>query len=584
MNPLLTRHIRAQLSGVDVSVEPWKSFLAAVSKSVDEFQTEHRVLSHTLEVRSAELTRATEQLRKDSENRLKNLSEYYQQTLELQQGMILCFHKTERGYEHTLCRGQLAERLGWSADETEGRLPEEIYPRGQLHAIERAYARAWRGTTCAFEAHTENGEIYFLCVLCPRREDGEVREVIVSGVEITALKHLEGDLRQAKENAEQADKSKSEFLAVMTHEIRTPLNAISGFAQLLRDSPLDEEQRQWLTTIAASTESLRTLIDDILDFSKIEAGMLELEESPVVLSELIESVSSMFRPRVSEKGLELHVRLAPKLPHVITTDGHRLRQILVNLVNNAVKFTEDGSISIEASVLETPTENNRREWQLRFDIRDTGVGIKPEHRDRLFKPFSQADSSTTRLFGGTGLGLAICKRLAHALGGEINFTSEVGKGSAFFFSIRAGERSSDAREPDVFSHSALSRLPRLRVLVVEDNPTNRALMRQILRRFGYEADFADNGREAVFTATDTEYDLIVMDLQMPEMDGYDAAREIRAGRNGRSQPRIIALTATTGSEQHQRCFDVGMDAVLTKPVKLEALFSELARTTPVHAV
>jgi len=312
--------------------------------------------------------------------------------------------------------------------------------------------------------------------------------------------------------------------------------------------------------------------------------MLELEESPVVLSELIESASSMFRPRVSEKGLDLHVRLAPNLPTVINTDGHRLRQILVNLINNAVKFTEDGSVSIEASVLETPSENNQREWQLRFDIRDTGIGIKPEHRNRLFKPFSQADSSTTRLFGGTGLGLAICKRLATALGGEIDFTSEPGHGSAFFFTIRAGERTSDAREPDVFSHSALSRLPRLRVLVVEDNPTNRALMRQILRRFGYEADFADNGREAVFTATDTEYDLIVMDIQMPEMDGIEAAREIRSGRNGRSQPRIIALTATTGSDQHQRCFDVGMDAVLTKPVKLEALFSELARTTPVHAM
>ncbi len=584
MNPLLSRHVRSQLTGVDVSAEPWKSFLGAISKSFDELQSEHRVLSHTLEARSAELTRATESLRHESENRLKHLSEYFQQTLELQQGMILCFHKTDRGYEHTLCRGQLAERLGWSAEETEGRLPEEIFPRGQLHIVERAYARAWRGTTCSFEAHSESGDIYFLCALCPRREDGEVREVIVSAVEITALKHLEADLRQSKETAESADRSKSEFLAVMTHEIRTPLNAISGFAQLLRDSPLDEEQRQWLNTIAISTESLRSLIDDILDFSKIEAGMLELEESPVVLSELIESVTSMFRPRISEKGLDLHVRLASSLPSIIITDAHRLRQILVNLVNNAVKFTEDGSVSLEASVLETPTENTQREWQLRFDVRDTGIGIKHEHRNRLFKPFSQADSSTTRLFGGTGLGLAICKRLANALGGEIDFSSEPGRGSAFFFTIRAGERTGEVHEANLFSQSALSRLPRLRVLVVEDNPTNRALMRQILRRFGYEADFADNGREAVFNATDTEYDLIVMDLQMPEMDGYDAAREIRASRNGRTQPRIIALTATTNTEQHQRCFDVGMDAVLTKPVKLESLFSELARTTPIHAV
>jgi CheY-like chemotaxis protein/anti-sigma regulatory factor (Ser/Thr protein kinase) len=303
-----------------------------------------------------------------------------------------------------------------------------------------------------------------------------------------------------------------------------------------------------------------------------------------VLEELLESVTSMFRPRLSEKGLDLLAKCSPSLPEAVTTDATRLRQILVNLINNAVKFTEDGAITIEVSVLETPTGQGKGTWFLRFEVRDTGIGIKPEHRERIFKPFSQADSSTTRVYGGTGLGLAICKRLANALGGDIDFSSEPGHGSAFFFTVRARETRLAVTSNSVFSRSSLSRLPALRVLVVEDHATNRFLMRQIFRRFGYEADFAENGREAVITAAASDYDLIVMDLQMPEMDGIEATREIRAMRHGRSQPRIVALTASTLQEQHERCFEVGMDAVLTKPLRLEALFSELARTTPLHAI
>ncbi|HEU5079230.1 MAG TPA: ATP-binding protein [Opitutaceae bacterium] len=584
MNPQLARQIKDFLPQADLEIQPWKGLFASISATYDQFDSEHKYLTHTLKATAAELTTANEELRSHSEHQLKSLSRYYQQTLELQQGMILCFRKTDAGFQHTLCRGQLATRLGWAPSEVEGKLSSELFPPEQLGTVENAYARAWRGIACSFEARSVDGEIFYLCLLRPLRQEGQVREVIVSAVEITALKHLEIDLRQEKEKAESADRAKSEFLAVMSHEIRTPLNAILGFAQLLRDSQLDDEQRSWLSIIAASGESLRGLIDDILDFSKIEAGMLELHEEPVVLQELLESITSMFRPRISEKGLDLNVRVAPHVPEAITTDANRLRQILVNLINNAVKFTEDGSITIEVSVIESPPTPEKGTWFLRFEIRDTGVGIKPEHRERMFKPFSQADSSTTRVYGGTGLGLAICKRLANALGGDVDFTSEFGRGSAFFFTVRAHATNLTVTSASMFSRATLSRLPKLRVLVVEDHATNRFLLRQIFRRFGYEADFAENGREAVITAAATDYDLILMDLQLPEMDGIEAAAEIRASRHGRPQPRIIALTASTLHEQHDRCMEAGMDGVLTKPIRMEALFSELARTTPLKAV
>jgi len=584
MNPLLSRQLRKHFPHVDPDSEPWRSFLSTVSGTYDEFHSEQRFLSHTLEVTSNELTDANEKLRHDSEHQLESLSRYYQQTLELQQGMILCFRKTAAGFEHTLCRGQLARRLGWSPESVEGKFPRDFYPASQLAFVEASYSRAWNGIACSFEARSTDGQIVFLCLLRPLREGAEVREVIVSAVEITALKQLELDLRRAKETAETADRAKSEFLAVMSHEIRTPLNAILGFGQLLRDSPLTEEQRSWLGIVAASGESLRALIDDILDFSKIEAGMLDLRENPVSVEQLLKSVVTMFRPQAEEKHLQLHLTLASNLPEAVTTDESRLRQILVNLVNNAVKFTEEGSIWLEASTVERPETQDDGRWVLRFTVRDSGIGIKEEHRERLFRPFSQADSSTTRVYGGTGLGLAICKRLSNAMGGDIDFTSEVGKGSSFFFTIRAGDGAPQAAPLSIFAPASLARLPKLRVLVVEDHPTNRFLMRQIFRRFGYEADFAENGREAVATVLSSDYDLIVMDLQMPEMDGIEATGEIRSLLRGRRQPRIIALTASTLAEQHQHCRDVGMDAVLTKPVKLEALFAELARTQPLNAV
>lgn len=445
MNPLLLRQLRKHLPAFNADAEPWQAFLAVVSTAYDDMQKDRDLLEHTLEVTSDELTEANEKLRREAENRLQSLSRYYQQTLELQQGMILCFKKTARGFEHTLCRGQLAGRLGWSPERVEGKALVDFLPHAQAETLQAAYVRAWAGEECACEGTSIDGRLFYLAQLRPRREAGEVCEVIVSCVEITALKNFERELRAAKERAESADRAKGQFLAVMSHEIRTPLNAILGFSQLLHDSEnMTAEQKDWLASIETSGDLLRELIDDILDYSKIEAGKLELNEQLVELEKLLESVVATFRTRAAQKQIDLRLALAPGLPALVFTDGMRLRQILVNLVSNAIKFTRQGRVTLAAAVVAPAEMPAGPGWILRFEVSDTGVGIDPAHRERMFKPFSQADSSTTRTFGGTGLGLAICKRLAMALGGDIDYKSEPGRGSAFFFAIFA--RSGEAKQ------------------------------------------------------------------------------------------------------------------------------------------
>jgi len=577
MNPQLARLLARHFPTLDLQAASEDGFLAAVSKGYDEFQQEQRFLEHTLEVTSAELTEANEKLRRDSEDRLQSLNRYYRRTLELQQGMILCFRKTERGFEHTLCRGQLALRLGWTPEKVEGRTLPEFFSPAQADALSGAYERAWAGEDCSAEAQSADGSADFLALLRPLREDGVVREVIVSCVEITALKRLERELRGAKERAESADRAKGEFLAVMSHEMRTPLNAIIGFCRLLRESPLAPERDSWLATLESSGESLHALIGDILDYSKIEAGKLVLDEQAVEIAELLDSVAEMFRASAAEKGIEIEVAPVGQLPAVVVTDGTRLRQILVNLVGNAVKFTSRGRVCLAATLADDVAGSD---CVLRFEVSDTGIGIRPEHRVRLFKPFSQADSSTTRAFGGTGLGLAICDRLVRALGGDIDFTSEFGRGTKFTFTIRAAFEVPAGPGSDSQSEPPLP--PGLRILVAEDNPVNRSLMKQIFRHLGYSADFAEDGLKAAAAARTKDYDLIVMDLLMPELDGFDATRQILADSRESHTPRIVALTACTLGDEHKRCLEVGMSAVLTKPVRVDLLRAEMSRARPLQ--
>ena len=585
MDSLLARQLRKHLPSVDVSSPQWQGFLQAVENAYVDLRKDRSFIEHTLETTSKELTEANEKLRTEAESKIASLSRYYQQTLELQQGMIQCVRLTPRGFVLTLCRGQLLQRLGLTPEQIEGHLIEEFAQPAQAEVINGAYARAWAGEEFTTTFTTLKGiEIFVL--MRPRRENGEVCEIIASCVEITALKEAERELIAAKERAEAADRSKSEFLAVMSHEMRTPLNAVLGFSDLLlTTTTLDPQQITWLSSICTSSESLHTLINDILDFSKIEAGRFTLHPEPVTLLPLLNEVTDMFAPRAAEKGLIFTLETSPDLPETITIDRLRLRQILVNLVANAVKFTASGSVTIRVAVA---GESSPGIGTLAISVSDTGIGISEEARARLFKPFSQVDSSTTRNYGGTGLGLAISDRIVRMFGGQITLESSPEKGSTFSFTVNGAFMYSEA-EPETVGSFQPDFVPPpppqvaspqpLRILIAEDHPINRELISLILESRGYTPDIAENGRLALEAALRQPYDLVLMDLQMPVMDGFQAAREILRQQTASRPPSIYALTANVYPEDRQRASEAGMHGFLAKPVNTQELFTVIDSIT-----
>jgi CheY-like chemotaxis protein len=347
---------------------------------------------------------------------------------------------------------------------------------------------------------------------------------------------------------------------------------------LLMDTGLTPEQRQFAEVIRQSGDSLLTIINDILDFSKIEAGRLELERQPFDLGECVESALELVAARASEKGIALTCLVDPGTPPWVVGDVTRLRQVLLNLLNNAVKFTEAGEVVV--SVAAEPVEGPGR-YRFSFIVRDTGIGIPADRMGGLFESFTQVDASTTRRFGGTGLGLAISKRLVELMGGHIEVDSTPGEGSTFRFTIIAPTSASPPRPRQHAAPPELARTLPLRILLAEDNAVNQQLALLLLSKLGYRADVASNGLEVLAALERQPYDVVLMDVQMPEMDGLEATRRITSRWPGGARPRIIAVTANAMQGDRQLCESVGMDDYVTKPIRIEELAQALRRSAAV---
>jgi two-component system sensor histidine kinase/response regulator len=514
---------------------------------------------------------------KKAEHDLRASEKRYRLLFERNQAGILCTTPQGRILD---CNGALATMLGYdSPADLLGRNATDFYCRSEArkHMLHELMSQNALTNLEVELRRKDDSRFWVIANMTVVEHDSDAVVIESTLLDITYRKRVEAQLREAKEAAEAASQTKSEFLANMSHEIRTPMNGVIGMTELLLDTPLTPEQREYLSIVAASGRSLLAIINDVLDFSKIEAHKLDLHNSSFDLRSNIDTTLQEFRLRAAQKELRLACHIEPDVPARVVGDPVRIRQILVNLVGNAIKFTGHGGVTVRVSRVGQAEGS----IDLQLSVSDTGMGIAPEKQKVIFDPFTQADNSTTRQFGGTGLGLAITVQLVGLMGGTVRLESEVGKGSTFHVTVRLG-----AAEPEVEAPPPTSPPPRessatLHCLVVEDNPVNQLLAVRLLQKHGHSAAVAGTGLAALAALERERFDVVLMDVQMPEMDGFETTRAIRKKeRQSGAHLPIIAMTAHAMERDRQRCLEAGMDWYVAKPIDAREFLAAVARVAP----
>ena len=555
--------------------------LGRVNSDYEKLNFKYERSNKEKNILSSLLTRTSADLKKVSDN-LKIRAEELSMILTTIPAYV--YFKDVR-LNYILVNQSYAELTGLPVDQITGRSLVDIFPNykstAYLETEHKVIASGQEVYNIEEEVEFSGQARWVNTNLAPiRNPAGQIIGLIGISWDITERKHYESELKRAKELAEAGTMAKNEFIASISHEFRTPMNGILGLSEILKNTPLDDGQAELLKGIVSSAENLLVLVNDLLDFSAIEAGKMELDFHPFLLDRVLEDVFQMMNLKAREKSLDFSVLISEDVPKHLIGDSQRLRQIIINLAGNAVKFTDKGKIEIHIHLLKNTTDHA----VLRFEVIDTGIGIPPEAKESLFKVFSRVKQNQSKLIVGSGLGLSICKKLTDLLRGEIGVESEIGKGSTFWFNLPFDLTGIKTLPSEKTEEPAVKLYTGMKVLVAEDNLINQKIVSFQLKRIGFEVDLVDNGQLALEKFHRGNYDIVILDIQMPVMDGYEVAKAIRIYEAGTgNHVPVIALTANAMKGDRELYLAAGMDGYVSKPFTAETLLSAIMQAETIAA-